>query len=154
MTLRTMLGIGWSILVGLAGGWLVLMPWALNVQGNGDWTDVTKGAFWTGLALLAVCAIGLAVTIGLVVRALTPQRSPRPRQAAETRDNQAELDRALLQIASKLAADLSAPTNDRGNGAVNPTANGTGNGQTAAPATDHEPVAEGEGVSTHRGAER
>jgi len=153
-----MLGIGWSILVGLAGGWLVLMPWALNVQGNGDWTDLTKGAFWTGLALLAICAIGLIVTIGLIVRAVTPQRPPRQRPAAETNDNQAELDRALLQIASKLAADLSAPANGRTNGAVTRTApapaNGTVNGQTAAPATTNEPATEGEGVLTHGGAER
>lgn len=142
MTLRTMLGIGWSILFGLAGGWLVLMPWALNVQGDGDWTDQTLGAFWTGLALLAVCAIGLAVTVGLVMRTLAPERPPRQRQAVEAAEDQAELDRALLQIASKLAADLNAP------------ANGQANGHTTATPADSEPLSEGAGMLSQGGAER
>lgn len=151
MTLRTMLGIGWSILCGLAGGWLVLMPWALNVQGSGDWTDQTKGAFWTGLALLAVCLIGLVVTIGLVMRSLAPARSPREKAAGEpAAADQAELDRALLQIATKLAADLNAPAN----GSTNAPANGPVNGQATAPAADKEPLRQGDGVLTHRGAEQ
>ena len=149
MTLRTMLGIGWSILVGLAGGWLVLTPWALNVQGDGDWTDLTKGAFWTGLALLAICAIGLAVTIGMIMRTLAPARPPRQQLAAAGED-QAELDRALLQIASKLAADLNAPANGQTNG----VANGSTRGQPAAQAADDERLPEGDGVLTHRGTER
>lgn len=142
MTLRTMLGIGWSILFGLAGGWLVLMPWALNVQGDGDWTDQTLGAFWTGLALLAVCAIGLAVTVGLAMRTLAPEHQSRQRQAVEAAEGQAELDRALLQIASKLAADLNAP------------ASGQANGRTAASPADNEPLPEGAAVLTQRGTQR
>lgn len=127
MTLRTMLGIGWSILCGLAGGWLVLMPWALNVQGDGDWTTVTKGAFWTGLILLAVCLIGLLVTIGLVLRSLAPARPPQAKQAEQSGPDQAELDRALLQIATRLATDLNGSSRD-----------------------GHVP--DGDGVLTHRGA--
>jgi hypothetical protein len=106
VTLRTMLGIGWSMLFGLAGGWLVLMPWALNLQGSGDWTTVTKDSFWTGLGLLALCLIGLVVTIALVVRSVSPTRRGQDQTTEEDRAEQQDLDRALLQIATKLAADL------------------------------------------------
>src|SRR5262249_61659070 len=41
MTLRLILGLGWSLVAGLAGGWLLLAPWALAEQGDGAWTTVT-----------------------------------------------------------------------------------------------------------------
>lgn len=110
MTLRTMLGTGWSILTGVVGGWLVLMPWALNVQGGGDWTLVTKVSFGTGIGLLAFCLIGLVVTGGLVFRAVAPPRRARePQPEAQAKEDQESLDRALLQLATKLVADLEAP---------------------------------------------
>ena len=114
MALRTMLGIGWSILCGLAGGWLALMPWALNVQGDGDWTAVTKGSFWTGVGLLALGLVGLVVTLGEVARLLAPSlRTREHRPAGEHRADEEELDRTLLQLATKLAADLDASTSSR-----------------------------------------
>jgi Flp pilus assembly protein protease CpaA len=98
-----MLGIGWSILCGFVGGWLVLMPWALNVQGGGDWTTVTKVSFGTGLGLLVFCLIGLVFTSMQVVRLLAPPRRSRAAEPAEQQQQQADqesLDRALLQRAS------------------------------------------------------
>lgn len=111
MTLRTMLGIGWSIVTGLAGGWLVLMPWALNLQGGGDWTAVTKVSFGTGLGLLAFCLVGLVVTSLQIVRLVAPPRRARAAEPAAQQEHadQESLDRALLQLATKLVADLEAP---------------------------------------------
>jgi len=106
-----MLGIGWSILCGFAGGWLVLMPWALNVQGGGDWTTVTKVSFGTGLGLLVFCLIGLIATSLQIVRLLArPRQARAPEPAAQQQHaDQESLDRALLQLATKLVADLEAP---------------------------------------------
>jgi hypothetical protein len=109
-----MLGIGWSILVGFAGGWLVLMPWALNLQGGGTWTTVTKVSFGTGLGLLVFCLIGLIATTLQIVRLLAPPRRARATEPAEQQQQQQQadqesLDRALLQLATKLVADLEAP---------------------------------------------
>lgn len=127
MTLRTMLGIAWSILCGIVGGWLVLMPWALNVQGGGDWTTVTKVSFGTGLGLLVFCLIGLIGTAMQIVRLLAPPRRARAAEPAAQQQQQADqesLDRALLQLATKLVADLEAPAPGQAQTA----------GQTAAPA--------------------
>lgn len=111
MTLRTMLGIGWSMVTGFVGGWLVLMPWALNLQGGGDWTTVTKVSFGTGLGLLVFCLIGLVVTLLQIVRLVAPPRRARASEpaAAQEHADQESLDRALLQLATKLVSDLEAP---------------------------------------------
>lgn len=115
MTLRTMLGMGWSLLTGLAGGWLVLMPWALNEQGGGDWTTVTKVAFGTGLGLLVFCLVGLLATSMQIARMVAPPRRPRSERpaAAQEHADQESLDRALLQLATKLVADLEAPASEQ-----------------------------------------
>lgn len=125
MTLRTMLGIGWSMVTGLAGGWLVLMPWALNVQGGGDWTTVTKVSFGTGLGLLVFCLVGLIATSLQIVRLVAPPRRARaaePEAAAQEHADQESLDRALLQLATKLVADLEAPAPGQAQPAPEPAA--------------------------------
>ena len=111
MTLRTMLGFGWSIVTGVAGGWLALMPWALNVQGGGQWTAVTKVSFGTGLGLLVFCLVGLVATSLQIVRMVAPPRRARAAEpaAAQEHADQESLDRALLQLATKLVSDLEAP---------------------------------------------
>src|SRR5438094_119352 len=60
MTLRLIVGLGWSLAAGLAGGWLVLSPWALGEQGNGDWTTVTRTEVPSGLGLLVLAVAGPA----------------------------------------------------------------------------------------------
>lgn len=104
MTLRTIFGIGWSAVVALAGGWLVLSPWALNEQGGGSWTTVTKVSVGTGLGLLAFAVIGLAVVGIQIALLLRPEREPAPE--VEPALEQANLERALVQLATKLVADL------------------------------------------------
>jgi hypothetical protein len=162
VTLRTMLGIGWSILCGFAGGWLVLMPWALNVQGGGDWTTVTKVSFGTGLGLLVFCLIGLVATTLQIVRLLAPPRRARASESGEQQQQQQQaadqesLDRALLQLATKLVADLEAPapgqTQPAGPAAAPAAAAPAPNGITTRPQVPSTvPAGPTEGASTPTG---
>jgi hypothetical protein len=119
MTLRAVLALAWSLIIGLAGGWLILSPWAVGQQpSSGDWTAVTNAQVRTGVGLLVLAIIGLVLAIaegisllreaGVLVRgapASEPGEAPlaaRDRPAASTED----LDRALISLASTLAADL------------------------------------------------
>jgi hypothetical protein len=119
MTLRAVLALAWSLIMGLAGGWLILSPWAVGQQpSSGDWTAVTNAQVRTGVGLLVLAIIGLVLAIaegvsllreaGVLVRgapASEPGEAPlaaRDRPAASTED----LDRALISLASTLAADL------------------------------------------------
>jgi hypothetical protein len=119
MTLRAVLALAWSLIMGLAGGWLILSPWAVGQQpSSGDWTAVTNAQVRTGVGLLALAIIGLVLAIaegvsvlreaGVLVRRVPAsepgeaQLAARDRPAASTED----LDRALISLASTLAADL------------------------------------------------
>ena len=119
MTLRVVLALAWSLILGLAGGWLILSPWAVGQQpSSGDWTAVTNAQVRTGIGLLVLAIIGLVLAIaegvsvlreaGVLVRrvpAAEPgeaQLAALDRPAASTDD----LDRALISLASTLAADL------------------------------------------------
>jgi hypothetical protein len=119
MTLRAVLALAWSLIVGLAGGWLILAPWAVGQQPSfGDWTAVTNAQVRTGIGLLVLAIIGLVLAIAEGVSVLrdagvlarrVPAAEPgearlaaRDRPAASTED----LDRALISLASTLAADL------------------------------------------------
>ncbi|MGH7912038.1 MAG: hypothetical protein ACREQM_18950 [Candidatus Dormibacteraceae bacterium] len=150
MTVRTMLGIGWSILCGLAGGWLVLMPWALGGQGSGDWTTVTKVSFGTGLGLLLFCLVGLIATGAQIARLLRPERKAADGAAkAEQEADQESLDRALLQLATKLVADLEAPAPAEATSAAAPVASTAGRIPTAPPAPATGPGLAQPGSSTN-----
>jgi hypothetical protein len=113
MTLRLILGLGWSFVTGLAGGWLVLAPWALGVQGSGDWTTVTKGEFGAGLGLVVLAVAGIIVVAVQSVRTLRESgviASSRA-GAAATADGVAaspEMEKALIALAQALADDLDA----------------------------------------------
>src|SRR5438270_8810473 len=62
MTVRIILGASWALVVGLAGGWLMLSPWALAEQASGrDWTSVTQAQFFTGLGLVVLAVAGLGL---------------------------------------------------------------------------------------------
>jgi hypothetical protein len=110
MTFRLVFGLGWALVAGLAGGWLVLAPWALDAQGGGDWTTVTRGEVFTGLGLIALAALGVAVVIAQAVRALrdagvlTPARPAASRADGVT--SSPEMEKALIALAQALAEDL------------------------------------------------
>jgi hypothetical protein len=62
MVVRIVLGTAWALITGFAGGWLMLSPWALGQQPSAkDWTTVTQTEFFSGLGLVILAAIGLAL---------------------------------------------------------------------------------------------
>jgi hypothetical protein len=120
MTIRVVLAMTWTAMTGLAGGWLVLSPWALGEQtSTGSWTVVTSAQVRTGLGLLALAVLGLGLVIAEGVSALRKagalrRRTPVP-QAGERqsgfRDQPAvplpeDLDRAMIALANALATEL------------------------------------------------
>ena len=112
MTLRTVVSLSWSLIVGLVGGWLMLCPWALGGQAaNGDWTSVTRAEFFTGLGLVALAAICLVVVAAQVVPVLTGGaaagvRSRRDQARNGAAGESAELESTLVAVAKALTADL------------------------------------------------
>jgi hypothetical protein len=119
MTLRAVLALAWSLVMGLAGGWLILSPWAVGQQpGSGDWTPVTTAQVRTGAGLLVLAVIGLVLAIlegasvlreagVLAPRALASQRvEGRSGAREQPESSNGDLDRALISLATTLAADL------------------------------------------------
>ena len=111
MTLRLILGLGWSLLAGLTGGWLVLAPWALGQQGGGDWTTVTKNEFGSGLGLILLAVVGIAIVGAQTVRTLREAGAIAPPRATTQADGvtaSPEMEKALIALAQALADDLDA----------------------------------------------
>ena len=113
MTLRLILGLGWSFVAGLAGGWLVLAPWALGVQGSGDWTTITKSEFGAGLGLIVLAVAGMVVVAVQTVSTLRESGLLAPARAAAARTADGttaspEMEQALIALAQALAEDLDA----------------------------------------------
>lgn len=111
MTLRSILGLGWSFVAGLAGGWLLLAPWALGEQGSGDWTVVTRNEVAAGGGLIALALVGIAVVGVQAIRTLreagglAPPRAPARTNGVTT---SADMEQALIALAQALAEDLDA----------------------------------------------
>jgi hypothetical protein len=124
MTIRTVLGAGWALAVGLAGGWLMLSPWMLGEQPSGkDWTSVTQAQFFTGLGLVLLAVIGLILVAVQAVQGLRQAgvltgRASRPaavqpasaRAAADggTDTSSEEFESALVSLAQALTRELQA----------------------------------------------
>lgn len=109
MTLRLIFGLGWSLVTGMAGGWLVLAPWALGEQGVGDWTTVTRNEFGTGLGLIALAGLALLVVTVQSVRSLREvgvRAPPRPARSPAGVVSSPEMEQALIALAQALADDL------------------------------------------------
>lgn len=109
MTLRLIFGLGWSLVTGMAGGWLVLAPWALGEQGVGDWTTVTRNEFGTGLGLIALAGLALLVVTVQSVRSLREvgvRAPPRPARSQAGVVSSPEMEQALIALAQALADDL------------------------------------------------
>lgn len=109
MTLRLIFGLGWSLVTGMAGGWLVLAPWALGEQGVGDWTTVTRNEFGTGLGLIALAGLALLVVTVQSVRSLREvgvRAPPRPARSPVGVVSSPEMEQALIALAEALADDL------------------------------------------------
>src|SRR5207302_10588168 len=62
MAVRWTIGLLWALLIGLAGGWLVLTPWALGDQAPGArWSTVTDNEVGAGLGLILLAVVCVAV---------------------------------------------------------------------------------------------
>jgi hypothetical protein len=124
MTVRIILGASWALAVGLAGGWLMLSPWALGEQASGrDWTSVTQAQFFTGLGLVVLAVAGLGLVAmqalqGLRQAAASGRRSAPAGSRADARDGarargpeatSEEFETALVGLAQALTRELQAP---------------------------------------------
>ena len=118
-------GIAASLTIFLAGGWLILAPFALGYQPYGtDWVSQTTNSFILGICVAVVAlvafvlffysllgslrAIGVLVAPSKVV-AQAPVAYQAPTSVPQaSSQSQNDLDKTLATLAAALAADLSA----------------------------------------------
>jgi hypothetical protein len=116
-------GMAASLIIFLAGGWLILAPFALGYQPYGaDWVSQTTNSFVIGIcvALVALVAfvlffmslLGSLRATGVLTATTRPvAQAPAPDQVQATMPqdsstNQSDLDKTLATLAAALAADL------------------------------------------------
>jgi hypothetical protein len=120
-------GMAASLIILLAGGWLILAPFALGYQAYGaDWVSQTTNDFWVGIPVAVVALVSFALFLAALITALrasgillvqprvqqqfaTPMPSPMQTPAAvapAANTGQSDLDRTLATLAAALAADL------------------------------------------------
>jgi hypothetical protein len=113
-----------SLIIFLAGGWLILAPFALGYQPYGaDWVSQTTNNFATGIPVAIVALVAFAFFFASLFGALraadvlATRKQPEQAQAAFQPQTpmslvpapaQSDLDRTLSTLAAALAADLSA----------------------------------------------
>src|SRR5947209_11165359 len=111
-----------SLIIFLAGGWLVLAPFALSYQPYGaSWDSQTTNDFATGIPVAVLALVSFAfffVSLLGALRAagiLVARQRPQAQAAVVTQVpasvpsvQQSDLDRTLSTLAAALAADLTA----------------------------------------------
>ena len=114
-----------SLIILLAGGWLILAPFALGYQPYGaDWTSQTTNDFVTGIAVVVVALLSFVLffytllgslrAAGVLISRPQPQAPASLEYQAQVAQSQAstspqsDLDRTLATLAAALAADLTA----------------------------------------------
>jgi hypothetical protein len=118
-------GMGTSLIIFLAGGWLILAPFALGYQPYGtDWVSQTTNSFILGICVAVVALVAfflfffsllgslrasgvLVAPSRVVAQAPVPYQAQAPMPQA-TAQSQSDLDKTLATLAAALAADLSA----------------------------------------------
>jgi hypothetical protein len=120
---KYVIGMAASLIIFLAGGWLILAPFALGYQPYGaNWASQTINDFATGISVAVVALIGFAAFFSLLLGALRAAGVvvARPRPVAQAQEmvqpqpsgamvpatTQSDLDRTLTTLAAALAADL------------------------------------------------
>ena len=118
-------GIAASLIIFLAGGWLILAPFALGYQLYGaDWVSQTTNSFIVGICVAVVALVAFVLFFYSLISSLrargvliAPSRmvaqspvvyqaqTPMPQAATQS---QTDLDKTLATLAAALAADLSA----------------------------------------------
>jgi hypothetical protein len=118
-------GMAASLIIFLAGGWLILAPFALGYQPYGaDWVSQTTNSFVLGICVAVVALISFALFFSSLLGSLrvagvltAPTRpvaqapAAGPVQATIPQapvQNQSDLDKTLATLAAALAADLNA----------------------------------------------
>ena len=113
-------GLATSFIAVLAGGWLIVAPYALGFQAYGaGWDDSMKVSFWTGLAvvIVALASLGAFVAsllgelrqVGVIQRrqkVTEPEQEPAPAPATGPADD--DFERAMVTLASALAEEMAA----------------------------------------------
>lgn len=114
-----------SIIAGLAGGWLILAPFALGYQSYGaDWVSQTTNDVATGIPVAVVSLVSFVLfftsllgalrTAGVLAARTQPgvqaqvAFQPQTPMSLAPATSQSDLDRTLSTLAAALAADLSA----------------------------------------------
>jgi hypothetical protein len=113
----------------LAGGWLMLAPFALGYQPDGaDWVDPTRADFWAGLGLVVLGVIVLLIsTVDLVGRlraagAISSAARPEPAAAEPAGPPAPAADDELTALLKPLIAALGQDAERSGaNGSHTPT---------------------------------
>ena len=118
-------GMAASLIIFLAGGWLILAPFALGYQPYGaDWVSQTTNSFIMGICVAVVALVAFVLFFYSLLGSLratgvlvAPSRmvaqapvayqaqAPIPQAAAQSQN---DLDKTLATLAAALAADLSA----------------------------------------------
>lgn len=117
-----------SLIIFLAGGWLILAPFALAYQPSGaDWTNQTVNDFVVGICVAVVALatfvlffyglLGSLRASGIIAARPQAQQVPQapvqyahqvPAAPQASASSQSDLDRTLAALASALAADMAA----------------------------------------------
>jgi len=114
-----------SLTIGLAGGWLILAPFALGYQAYGaDWVNQTTNDVATGMPVAVMALVSFVLfftslfgslrTAGVLVAPKRPEVlarasfQPLAPVSLALATSQSDLDRMLSTLAAALAADLSA----------------------------------------------
>ena len=124
---KYIIGMVASLILLLAGGWLILAPFALGYQRYGaDWTSQTTNDFVTGIPVAVVALVSFLLFFAALLGALraagmlvarprvrqpqtvsAPVVSPAPTAVPQApASNQSDLDKTLATLAAALAADL------------------------------------------------
>ena len=125
-----------SLVIFLAGGWLILAPFALGYQTYGaDWVSQTTNDFVVGICVAAVALIAFVLFFASLLGSLraagviaarprsqavaAPAQTPPQAGAVPAASNQSDLDRTLATLAQALAADLNARRQGNGDPQTN-----------------------------------
>jgi hypothetical protein len=118
-------GMAASLIIFLAGGWLILAPFALGYQPYGtDWVSQTTNSFILGICIAVVALVAfvlffysllgslratgvLVAPTKVVAQAPVAYQAPASLPQASSQ-SQNDLDKTLATLAAALAADLSA----------------------------------------------
>jgi hypothetical protein len=118
---KSLCGMAASLIIFLAGGWLILAPFALGYQPYGaDWVSQTTNNFAMGIPVAVVSLISFALFFSSLLGSLraagvivAPNKgvaqATAPYQASVSQapaSNQNDLDKTLATLAAALAADL------------------------------------------------